>query len=788
MPRPAFHVAPRRAYPSIVDATTSPPAVGIRSTTISPRTPTIVGLALCWLLLGLSPLFAQRRVPADSTPPPIARKQSHASTPLVDSLLAAARALTLTGDTAAALTILAQAQDRFPRHPEVLYQRGVLLSSTTAMRFSDAPRNVVAWRLLDRAAEIDPTNARYLLAIGRIRLLTPLLRLEAERIMRKALRVADDEQDHALIAEITWEIGQIKERRYLSTKDRYLVTNAGLIFDADEAMLRRGYTREFLESNSRPIVNVGATDRTEAEEMYRRGLRAVPTYEPSALGLMGLLYDQRRYEEMRLVARPFVDAEQGGRGVRLAAGLAAYRVNDAAAATMLFDAALSRMPSAERDAMTNVGRILRRRDAESYDLLPATDRRLVDSAYWEAADPRWDTAANEARLEYLSRIAAAELRFSSNDLKQVGWRTDRGLILVRYGEPPVVATFAPTSAADAAESVGRITTVWYYPRNDRQFVFTSPPAMNYATFAGPMRGLAEESRQDAPFLLDNVASLRAIDSVHVQLSRFRGDTDSTTQLVVTHAVNVGRLYGDVDLAEGSLQTTLYLGRPLALQQRRRDTLALALPAPPLVTRSWTQTVGVGAVRVRVEATDENVAGATARAHLELDIARARRDTFVVSDAMITDRAQNLEDPRDGWQRAGLVPKGDLSIAPREAFSVYWESYGLRPSTDGRFKVAVQFLVTLLEIDRQHQQAAGRLLGDVANLLGLTKEGNEQLAVRFTREVPARGLPGSDERLRLVNTIGLGTAPAGTYRLDVVVTDLVSGSVARTARLFRVTSP
>ncbi|WP_373063667.1 GWxTD domain-containing protein [Gemmatimonas sp.] len=702
----------------------------------------------------------------------------------MDSLLAAARTLVQDGDTAAALTILARAQDRAPRNPEVLYQRGVLLARTTAIRLGDAPRNFVAWRLLDRAAEIDPGNARYLLEIGRIRLLTPLLRLEAERIMRKALRVADDEKDQALIAEISWEIGQIKERRYLTAKDRYLVTNAGLIFDADEAMLRRGYTREFLESNARPIANVGATDRTEAEEMYRRGLHAVPTHEPSALGLLGLLYDQRRFEEMRQVARPLLDAERGGSALRLAAGLAAYRVEDWASATVLFDSALDKMPSDERDAMTNLGRILRRRDAEAYESLSAPDRRLTDSAYWEAADPLLNTPANEARLEYLSRIAAAELRFSSNDLEQVGWRTDRGLILVRYGEPPVVATFAPTSAADAAETVGRITTVWYYPRNDRQFVFTGPPAMNYSTFAGPMRGLAEESRQDAPFLLDNVASLRAIDSIAVQLSRFRGNTDTTTQLVVAHAVDVRRLYGNVDLAEGSLQTTLYLGRPLAVRQRRRDTLTVALPAPPLLTNSWTQTVGVGPVRVRVEATDDNVAGANARAHLDLDIPRARRDTLAVSDAMITERATSQEDPRDGWQRAGLVPKGDLSIGQREAFSVYWETYGLRPSTDGRLKVKVQFRVTLLEIDRRNQQTAGRVLGEVADLIGLTKEGNEQLAVGFTREVPARTQAGTDDRLPLVNTIGLGTAPAGSYRLDVVVTDLVSGYSARTERLFR----
>lgn len=739
-------------------------------------------LGACLLLC--SPAGGQLRAQESTASQPPGRVRTYGTTPAVDSLLAESRRLVLAGDTNTALTALGRAQDLAPRNPEVLYQRGVLLSRTTFLRFGDVPRNFVAWRLLDRAAEIDPANARYLLEIGRIRLLTPLLRAEAERVFRKALRVAEGNQDNPLIAEITWELGQIKERRYLTAKDRYMVTIAGLIFEPELAMYRRGYTREFLESNSRPIANIGATDRTEAEDLYRRGLAAVPTYEPSAIGLLGLLYDQRRYEEMRRVVQPFLDAGSGGANLRLAAGLAAYRLNDATAADSLFESGLRHFPEDDRLEMTNLGRILRRRDSVSYDALSAADRRLTDSSYWEAADPLLETPENEARLEFLARIAAAQLRFTSVDLRQTGWRTDRGLILARYGEPPVIATFASDNAADAAETAGRITTVWYYPRKDRQFVFSGPPAMNYATFAGPMRGLAEESREDAPFLLDNVIALRAIDSVSVQLSRFRGATDSTSQLVVAHAVDPRRLYGNVDLAEGSLFTSLYIGRPLNMRQVRRDTITVSLPASSMLSRTFVQGVPAGPLRVRVESTDANVSSAVARAHVELDIARARRDILELSDVMIAERVTSTDEPRAGWQSAGIVPRGDLTMTQREPFSVYWETYGLRPTPDQRFKAEVSFKVTLVEIDRANKQGAIRYLLDVADLVGLTREGNEELTVRFTREVPA----GTTDRLPMVNTIGLGTSPAGLYRLDVIVTDLVSGQSARSARFFRVARP
>ena len=220
---------------------------------------------------------------------------TRASTPLADSMLTSALELAAKGDTNAAIKTLDKAERMFRKDPEILYWRGVMLARSTFLRIGDMPRNVVAWNLLERAAALDPKNARYLMEMGRIRLMTPLLRLDAERLFRKAITVAEESGDPAQIADISWELGQVKHRRYATAKDRYLITSPGQLFNPGDAVTQLHYTREFLSQMAQPIDDVGSVDRSEAEERYRRGLRAVPTHENNAVGLLSLLYDQKRY-------------------------------------------------------------------------------------------------------------------------------------------------------------------------------------------------------------------------------------------------------------------------------------------------------------------------------------------------------------------------------------------------------------------------------------------------------------------------------------------------------------
>lgn len=740
---------------------------------------------------------AASQAPGEGAPPPASP---------VAALLREAQARLVAGDTSAALELLERATDRAPNDPDALYARSTLLLATTELGVNDALRQFIASRLLTRAASLEPRNPRHLLALGRLRLRTPLLRVEAERMFRRALDVARSQGDPAMEAAVAWELAQVKERRHRTGANRWMYTGS-VIFDPITAQRRLHYTREFLQNLARPVPEAGATDRAEAEGYYRRALAAVPGHAPSVLGLAGLLYDHRRVEEMAALLRTALGGEEGATAgvapaaaladsvavrLRLAAGLAAWRLGRAPEAERHFADALARAPAATRDEWLDLGRILRVGDSVRVAGLPAAERAATMDAFWEAADPVLDTPENEARLEYLARIAWADLRFTDPDTRQVGWRTDRGLVAIRYGEPPVVASFAPQLETETRDALTRVVTVWFYPRTETEFVFSSPPAFNLALFAGNYRDHAAERRDAGPFLLDNLPVAMAVDSLPVQVGRLRGSAPGRWQLVVGASLDGSALLGGAEVDAGSAVLTVRAGAPSQLRVRARDTVPVRAAAPP-VRRQWSDTVSGDALRLRVEARDPAVNARVARAQVELAALPAFRafdptgaDTtsaLAISDLLLVDRPATPSRGTAawrGWADAGVRLRGDLALLPRDTVAVYWEGYGLRPDPTGRVRYDVHLAMRLVEIDRGGG-VLGRTLGSLADALGMTAEGEDQVGVRFTRDEPLDGR----DRLPDLVTLGLGEAPAGRYRLTVTLTDRLHGGTVRTERMFAI---
>lgn len=57
------------------------------------------------------------------------------------------------------------------------------------------------------------------------------------------------------------------------------------------------------------------------------------------------------------------------------------------------------------------------------------------SKFWKIANPLKIAEDNQRLLEHYSRMAYANLHFSVPNLKVIGWKTNRGEVLIRYGQP-----------------------------------------------------------------------------------------------------------------------------------------------------------------------------------------------------------------------------------------------------------------------------------------------------------------------------------------------------------------
>lgn len=81
--------------------------------------------------------------------------------------------------------------------------------------------------------------------------------------------------------------------------------------------------------------------------------------------------------------------------------------------------------------------------------------------FWSKRDPTPGTERNERMEEYYYRIAFANQRYGS---LRSGWKTDRGQVMVLFGEPDYVESHPYNYSTKPYE-------VWYYYRIGRKFIF-----------------------------------------------------------------------------------------------------------------------------------------------------------------------------------------------------------------------------------------------------------------------------------------------------------------------------
>jgi GWxTD domain-containing protein len=692
------------------------------------------------------------------------------------------------GDTAQAIARVAQAARLAPDLADAHFLYGLLLSRTSQANVPSWGRRASASREFEAALRLDRGNPRYLIEVARLRLKAPILRIQAERLFRRALDAARKRKDPALEAEVEAEIGNVYFRRYDAMAHRRVVVGAVQGFDWEAAMQDPHYTKHMLLDFTVPVPESGETDLARAEEHYRAGVRADAASVAANTALLAMLAATDRDEELLDAARQFTAAADTSADAWLALGLGEWRLHRGPAADSAFQRALALMPAAEREPLEDLSAVLRAPDALGYRQLSDSARAAFDSTYWWAAEPLRLTPENEFRLEHLARVAYADLLFSAPDLRLRGWQTDRGQLLVRYGPPPVVGTFPPDPQenTDDVLQIGMITTVWYYPEGNLRFVFFGPPAYNYQRLVGDFPSYAENLRAQVPSVYNNVPVAHGMDSILVQPAAFLPPADSTgTDLVFFAGIPVRDMVTGVDLRQGQLETGLFVSdtarRDVVV---RRHTESVTFGAgDQFENRTYETRLQAGGYYYRFEALLPDAMRA-ARAAAMLAVDNFRVDTLSLSDVVVADRVAPKEDggPPRGRQDFFIAPNAAMRFHRTDPVHLYAEVYHLRPKP-GSEGVA-EFEVTLrLRVDTIQRTGIGaRIVGGVLDAVGASAQGDNQVLLSFVSREPI----GGRDRIPIYLALDLGGAPAGVYSLDMSVKDLTTGRSAARHRTITIT--
>jgi len=116
-------------------------------------------------------------------------------------------------------------------------------------------------------------------------------------------------------------------------------------------------------------------------------------------------------------------------------------------------------------AVSQLKYIAEKEEIDKLKSVASLDERMTYwNEFWAIRDPSPGTPENEARKDYYNRIEYANRYYRI--LKKEGWKTDRGMILIKFGQPDHIEDFP-------FELDSKAYVIWYYyhMKNPRKFIF-----------------------------------------------------------------------------------------------------------------------------------------------------------------------------------------------------------------------------------------------------------------------------------------------------------------------------
>ncbi len=263
-------------------------------------------------------------------------------------------------------------------------------------------------KLAERILELDPGNSLAHLVLGEIAL---------EDFLNARYSVSFPALDDI-------QVGAIHEAFFNAA---YLL-NPLLAEDADSEGVRFETGGRFRSHQIEYVTKDGEASKRLAKSIDHlwRSIEADPHRAAAYRSLITAYALSDDPDGVERVAESMLKAMPGTIEALLFGGMAAYRANRVSDAQSRFDEALGRMDGLERSAYESVDRLLTNSEREA-----GTD----SDAFWTSRDPFLLTGENERRLEHLTRMVYADLRFGDMFADRRGWETEPGEVVIRYGLP-----------------------------------------------------------------------------------------------------------------------------------------------------------------------------------------------------------------------------------------------------------------------------------------------------------------------------------------------------------------
>ncbi|MCX6174530.1 MAG: GWxTD domain-containing protein [Ignavibacteriales bacterium] len=264
--------------------------------------------------------------------------------------------------------------------------------------------------------------------------------------------------------------------------------NLGLLKDEDFTEYNNSVRN--LDGFMAPLQEYADEDFSEAEKYYLNALK-IDSVNYQTILKLSLMYDKGNKPEKGVpFLQRLIKINKADKEIHLALGLLYYKTSKLKECFTEYQIAIELMPENEREDFTfnSVKSLLQ--PAYDYVMKEMSDYELKEfiDLYWKVSDPLYITDYNERLLEHYSRVAYANLNFSVPSMNVVGWKSNQGEVILRYGEPLNWMRIRPSMG----NKVNMKTEVWDY--NGFTLGFTDMAQSGNFIFAAP----AGEKDKTAP--------------------------------------------------------------------------------------------------------------------------------------------------------------------------------------------------------------------------------------------------------------------------------------------------
>jgi len=533
-----------------------------------------------------------------------------------------------------------------------------------------------------------------------------------------------------------------------------------------------------------PLQEYADEDFNEAEKYYLNALK-IDSVNYQTILKLSLMYNKGNKPEKGIpFLQRLIKLNKADKEIYLALGLLYYKTSKLKECFTEYQKAIELMSEKEKEDFTfnSVKTLLQpvydsaMKEMSDYEL-----KEFID-LYWKVSDPLYLTDYNERLLEHYSRVAYANLNFSVPSMNVVGWKSNQGEVVLRYGEPLNRTRIRPSMD----NRVNMKTEVWNYNgftlgftdmAQSGNFIFAAPAGEKDKTapqFGGDSQTFMNDLRSEYFTYYEPKFEGQKFDIVYDFLQFKSSETRNHTDLYIDYGLNPIDSLVNSGILNVEHDAAFFFFNNNSEEQIKKKEHIMSLGSRNIVSTItypilYTNTLHVAAITDSgyysleiLRNVDKGVSANRGR----IRIKKFSNVHLDMSDVILASRVEN------GSQTKYNINRNKISILPNltKQFMkgaptyVYYEIYNLKKNSSGLTDFEQE--VELKEYNEENKSGLEKTISDIGKLFGFGKgEG-----ISFSSSYQS-----AEVNPQIYYQLDLSKAKTGKYLIIITVKDKVDGS-------------